>query len=194
MATYKFTGRVLPAFKEFTIVGNLNVHLEDEVDPPLKIIIDASVGITKGVIEVTCESNLYGSDNYDGHVDVKAKYLAQSIVNCYAFAKGMKLDVIFENVVKPDGIKYNIQAYRADLEPLVTALKGPHEGVDITSMLWVVLRNPTIFALFQDLVGSLDSSQTLVNCARAIDGIRISMTPEEDKKSVENRPRQSQYQ
>jgi len=181
MATFRFTGKVLPTFKEFTMIGSFTANWNEQIDPPVSLVMSATLTITKGIIEVVCESNLFGNDNYDGHVDWRAHYLAQSVLSCYAFAKGLKLDAIFETVIKPDGIKYNIQAYRSDLEPLVTALRGPDEGVDITSMLLLLLPSPTVFALFKDLVGSLDSKESLVNCARAIDGIREYMSPGTDK-------------
>jgi len=182
MAKFIFHGRVLPVFKEFTMVGRTDIHIEDDIGDPVRLAMDASIGITKGIIEVICESNLHGSDNYDGHVDLKANYPAKSVVNSYAFAKGIQLEAILETVVKPDGIKYNIQAHRPELEPLVTALHY-HSGdrVDITPLLHLSVPNPIIFAVFKDLVGALDSGETLVNCARAIDGIREYMFPGDNK-------------
>jgi hypothetical protein len=147
------------------MIGSVSAHWEDEIEPTVKLIMDASATITKGAIEVICESNLSGSDNYDGHVDWKANYLARSIVNSYAFAKGMYLNAILETVVKPDGIKYNIQAHRPNLEPLVTALHVGHDGgVDITPLMLLALRDPIIFVALKDLIGSVDSGETLVNC------------------------------
>jgi|SRR5580658_1716005 hypothetical protein len=185
MATFRFAGRVFPVFNDFTMIGSVSTHWEDEIEPAVKLIMDASVSINRGIIEVVCESNLSRSDNYDGQVDWRAGRLARSVVNSYAFAKAIYLEAILETVVKPDGIKYNIQARRPELEPLVTALHvGSDGGVDIKPLLLLALRDPTIFVALKDLVGSMDAHETLVNCARAVEGIRESMTPASDRKQA----------
>jgi hypothetical protein len=185
MAMFRFAGRVFPVFNQFTAISSVSAHWEDEIEPAVKLVMDASVTIDKGVIEVVCESNLWGSENYDGQVDWRAGNLARSVVNSYAFAKAIYLESILETVVKPDGIKYNIQARRPELEPLVTALHvGSDGGVDIKPLLLLVLKEPTMFVVLQDLIGSLDAHETLVNCARAVEGIRHSMAPGADRKQA----------
>jgi hypothetical protein len=183
MAKYTFHGRVLPIFMEFTMMGSLAARWEDDIGGPVKQIMDASISITKGAIEIVCESNLFGTDNYDGHVDLKANYLAKTVLNCYGFAKGMILRAVLETVIKPDGIKYNIKAHRPDLEPLVTALhSGSDGGVDIHPVLSTVMTNPTIFVAIKDIVEAISATETPVNCARAIEAIREAMAPANDRK------------
>jgi hypothetical protein len=184
MAKYTFHGRVLPTFMEFTMIGSLTSHWEDDIGGPVKQIVDASVSITKGIIEIVCESNLFGTDNYDGHVDLKTNYLAKAVINCYGFAKGMLLHAVLETVIKPDGIKYNIKPHRPNLEPLVTALHSSSDGgVNIQPVLSTVMTNPTIFVAVKDLVEGISATETPVNCARAIEAIRESMAPANDRKT-----------
>jgi hypothetical protein len=183
MAKYIFHGTVLPVFMEFTMIGSLTAHWEDEIGGPVKQIMDASLSITKGVITIVCESNLFGTGNYDGNVDLKANYLAKGVLNCYGFAKGMILRAVLESVIKPDGIKYNIKAHRPDLEPLVTTLHSSSDGaVDIHPVLSTVMTNPTIFVAVKDLVEGISATETPVNCARAIEAIRESMSSANDRK------------
>lgn len=164
-------------------MGPISVHWEDDIGGPVKQIMDASISITRGTIEIVCESNLFGTDNYDGHVDLKANYLAKTVVNCYGFAKGMILSAILETVIKPDGIKYNIKAHRSNLEPLVTALhSGPDGGVDIRPILSTVMTNPTIFVAVKDLVEGISATETPVNCGRAVEAIRESMITVNDRR------------
>jgi len=185
MAKFIFNGRVLPTFKEFTMVGSTTANWNDPIDPPVSLVMSATTSITKGVVEVICESNLFGTENYDGHVHLRANDLARTIVNCYAFGKGMGLSVIFETVIKPDGIKYNIQGHRPDLEPLVTVLRSRHDGgVDIYGILPIVMADPTIFVALNDLIDSITQVQDApVKCGRAIDAIRHSMAPAHDRKA-----------
>jgi hypothetical protein len=60
MAKYVFRGKVLPVFMEFTMIGSLAAHWEDDIGGPVEQVMDASIAITKGVIEIVCESNLFG--------------------------------------------------------------------------------------------------------------------------------------
>jgi hypothetical protein len=66
--TFKFTGRVLPTFKEFTMIRSITAHWNDPIEPPVSLVMDATLGINKGIVEIVCESNLFGTENYDGRV------------------------------------------------------------------------------------------------------------------------------
>jgi len=178
MATFKFQGKVEPICNEFTLVGSLGAHWEDDIEAPVKLIMDASISFTKGIIEIVCESNLFGTDNYDGAVDWRANYLARSVLNCYAFATGTYLYPALETVVKPDGIKYIIQTRRSNLASLTTILQSHSDGgVDIHPILRLVMTNPTIFAALKDLIEAIPAYNTEVNCARAVEAIRQAMAP-----------------
>jgi hypothetical protein len=145
----------------------------------------AALTIDKGVVEVLCESSLSGTENYEGHVHLRANDLANAVVGSYAFAKGMGLSVLLETVVKPDGVRYNIQECRPDLEALVTVLHSRQDGgINITAILPIILSDPTIFVALNDLVSSLTRVQEApVKCGRAIDAIRHSMAPANDRKA-----------
>jgi hypothetical protein len=173
----------MPVFKEFTMIGSVSVRWEEDIGDPVKLILDASISINKAIIEIVCESNLFGTDNYDGHVDMKANYLAKSVINCYGFAKGMYLRAVLESVVKPNGTKYNIQADRANLEPLATAFHTDSDGsIDINQVLPTILKNPAVFMALKDIVEAIPAYESLVNCARSIEGIRQAMAPTSDRK------------
>lgn len=158
MAVFKLYARVLPAFIGFTMKGSVTAHWNDTVDPDpaILLVVNATLTITQGLVEIVCESNLFGTENYDGYVILRAHDLARAVVNSYAFAKGLSLSVFLESVIKPDGIKYNIQEHRPDLEPLVTVLSsGQDGGVDIQNVLPVILTDPTIVVALNDLISSL---------------------------------------
>jgi hypothetical protein len=145
----------------------------------------ATIAITNGVVEVLCESNLSGTESYEGHVGLRASNLANAVVSTYAFGKGMGLSVVLETVVKPDGITYNIEEKRPDLQPLVTVLHSRQDGgLDIMAILPIVLCDPTIFVALTDLIGSLTHAQEApIKCGRAIDAIRHAMAPANDRKA-----------
>jgi hypothetical protein len=187
MARFLFAGRVFPLFNEFCMEGCVNAHFEAELEPTAKLVMDASVMINKGVIQVTCESNLFGTEDYDGQVDWRANHLVRSVVSSYAFATATHLEPVLESVIKPDGIKYNIQARREALRPLVTALhvgsRGGNDIVDIKPLLTLALQNPTIFVALKDLVDGINAGETVVNCGRAIEGLRTCLAPANDRKA-----------
>jgi hypothetical protein len=183
MGNFKFIGRVLPPVEDFTLVGTVSAKWVNEISPSLKQEVETSLSITKSVVCVDCESNLFGTDDYDGHVDLYANDLARAVVNSYAFAKGLGLSVLLETVVKPDGIKYNIRNTRPELEPLVTAMHSSADGgVDIHEVFPIVLKDPTISVALNDLISSLTQGQEApVKCGRAVDAIRHSMAPANDR-------------
>lgn len=184
MGTFTFTGKVLPFFKQFTMIGSVSIHFEEQIEPKVTLIMDASVSINKGIVEVICDSNLFGNDNYDGHVDLKANYLAKAIVNTYGFAQGLGLSVVLEQVKKPDGITYNIHANRPHLQTLVSVLQSsPHGGVDVRTVMEIILQNPTIFVALNDLISAISFTPNApLYCGRAVDAIRQSMAPTKDRK------------
>jgi hypothetical protein len=184
MATFRFAGRVLPTFKEFTLIGAVTANWNDPIDPPTSLIMSATLSITKGIVEILCDSNLFGTENFDGHVDLRANDLATSVVNCYAFAKGMGLKVVLDTVIKPDGILYNIHSHRPYLESLVTVLGLSRDGgIDIQGVLPIIMANPTIFVALDDLISAVTEAREVpLKCGRAIDAIRYSMAPAVERK------------
>jgi hypothetical protein len=58
MATFVFAGKVLPISANFTMAGAINFHWENtgmDVDPAVKLVMDASLMIAKAAIEIRCE-------------------------------------------------------------------------------------------------------------------------------------------
>jgi hypothetical protein len=140
MPEYRFSGKVLPLFKEFTMIGEVGCAWNDLIDPPNVLHMTASVSIKKGIVDVLCESNLSGSDEYDGQVQRRAIDLATSVVASYGFIKGMGLTVTFETVTKPDRILYNINPHYPRLEALVTAGRSQADGgVNVQPIMEIAL-------------------------------------------------------
>jgi hypothetical protein len=185
MPTYRFSGKVLPIFKQFTMGGAREANWKDVIDPPNILEMKATLTINKGIIEVLCESNLPQTDEYDGQVHNRALDLAVAIVTTYGFAKGLGLTTVLETVIKPDGLLYNLHDYYPNLEALVTVLRAQEHGViDVDAVLQIVLSDPTIFIAMTDLVQSLTMfKEAPVRCARAVDAIRHYMAPQNDRKA-----------
>lgn len=185
MPTYKFSGRVLPLFNDFRVSTPVTANWNDPINPPISLAMTATLTIDNGIIDILCASNLSGTDDYDGQVYLRALDLASAVVSTYAFGKGIGLSVVLESVIKPDGIKYNIQERRPQLEALVTALHSRQDGgIDITAILPIILSDPTIFVALTDLIGSINhTKEAPVKCGRAVDAIRHYMAPQNDRKA-----------
>ncbi len=166
------------------MVGAVTANWNDPIDPPTSLIMSATLSITKGIVEIVCDSNLFGTENYDGHVDLRANDLAINVVNCYAFAKGLGLKIILDTVIKPDGVMYNIHSHRPYLEPLVTVLNSSCDGgVDIQGVLPIIMADPTIFVALDDLISAVTEAREVpLKCGRAIDAIRHAMAPTVERK------------
>jgi hypothetical protein len=177
VATYKFTGKVIPVTMDVTLKGATSAHWEDA---SLGLVLDVAVSITHSVLEIICESNLYGTNAIDGEVHLRALDTARGIVDVIGYAKGLGAGIILETAIKPDGVNYNIQVERPDLAALVTAFQpGPEEkSVDLAGMLQIVFSDPLVFMALNDLVTSIAlPHHAPVNCGRAIEAIRELMTP-----------------
>ena len=181
MATFRFFGRVLPKSSNMTLTGFVIKHWDD---PSIGLSMDARLIIKDSVVEVFCDSNLSGNDNYDGHVHFHAMDLARSVVNGFAYARGLGFAIILDSVIKPDGIEYDINDQRPDLAELVTAFRtGSQQGsVDLSGMLEIILTEPLIFLSLNDLVSSIAAPQHApVNCGRVVEAIRELMSPGDRK-------------
>jgi hypothetical protein len=187
MGTFIYTGKVLPTSANFTMTGSLTTHWEAagiDPDPSIKLVMDTALTITSAVVEVHCESNLFGTENYDGHVQFRVVDAVRAVVDSYAYSRGLGLSVILETVVKPDGIKYNIEDKRPDLTVLVTAFgSSSRDGIkagiiDLTGVLQIIFSDPLVRVALNDLVSSLTLPQyATINCGRAIEAIRLLITP-----------------
>jgi hypothetical protein len=184
MAIFRFGGRVLPISQEFTMFGSLTVNWKDVIEPDVTLEMSASISITRGIVDILCDSNLHGNANADGQVHLRASDLANAVVNIYGFGKGVGLSVALENVVKPDGLKYTIEESKPDLAQFVTVLHPFKDArVDINPVLPIVLGDSTIFVALNDLVGSITRIQDApMKCGRAVDAVRHAMAPADDRK------------
>ena len=185
MSSYRFTGKVLPFFKQFTMMGPIQANWKDLIDPPNVLEMQATLTINRGIIGVLCESNLPQTNEYDGQVHSRALDLAVAVISSYGFAKGLGLTAVLETVVKPDGILYNIHDYHPNLEAIVTALRAQKDGViDVNLILQIVISDPTVFVALTDLIQSLVMlKEAPLRCGRAVDAIRHHMAPKNDRKA-----------
>lgn len=185
MGSYRFTGKVLPFFKQFTMVGPIQAKWKDNIDPPTVLEVQATLSISCGNIDILCESNLPQTVEYDGQVHSRALDLAVAVITSYGFAKGLGLSAVLETVVKPDGILYNLHDYHPNLESLVTALRAQNDGgIDVNLVMQIVMSDPTVFVALTDLVQSLVMFKEVpLRCGRAVDAIRHHMAPRDDRKA-----------
>jgi hypothetical protein len=184
MHIYHFRGRVFPLFKEFTLAGEIEGHLKEQVGgSPAPLTIDARLTITKAAINIICESNASGEDCYT-RAYFFAYDLAHSVTGLYGFRNGLALSVLLETVTKPDGVLYNLHHYHPNLEGLVSVLTTQQDGgINIGDVLPIILSDPTIQVALTDLLETLEATREApFRCGRAVDAIRHSMVMGKERK------------
>jgi hypothetical protein len=165
--------------------GSVSASWKDPLTSTILLEMKATVTITKAIIDVACESNLGGTEEYDSQVLSRAFNLAATTVNIFAFSKGMGLSIVLETAVTPDGITRPIRANLPHLEPLATALKpNEHGGIDINTFLPIIISDPAVFIALHDLVGCIVRVQDApLRCGRAVEAIRYAMFPADNRRA-----------
>jgi hypothetical protein len=179
MPTVIFRGRVLPEFTGITISLPL---LVDWTSPDKTKAIHFDLSIKKGAIVAKCTVPDYETD----YLQFLTKYtfgFVESAVNVVAFAQGSGLFIILDTAEEPSGRVVALYPKQDILEKEVTSYTL---GAGLWEMLQIVMSDSRIFQALNDLITSIRIPATgMVDCARAIEGIRHIISPSESDRSVQ---------
>lgn len=189
MALLKFYGRILPPppIINLTMKDLPSIHWEDK---ELGLVMDLSMSIVDSEVIVSCESNLYSTQDEMSEIYKRVFDMARSAVDCFSYVKGVGLSVILERFIPPNGISTNILVERPELASLVTAfdLNPSNKGSNFEAMYAIVISEPNLFLALNDLIASITvSHHAAVNCGRAIEAIREVIMPSGSDRSRRNR-------
>jgi hypothetical protein len=189
MALFRFYGRILPPapITRLSMKDLPSVHWEDK---ELGLILDVNMSIVDSEVIMTCESNLYSTQEDLSEVYKRVFDTARAAVDCFAYIKGMGLGVVLERVIPPNGIQHNILVERPELAKLVTAfdLNRENRGNNFDAMYKIAISDPNVFLAVNDLIASIAvSHQAAVNCGRAIEAMREAITPSGSDRTKRNK-------
>jgi len=164
MPTVRFTGRVLPAARNFCIACRPTFSWKAD---DLGLEMTFRVNIQDGNVRIECEVNRFDKTAHFMPLFLRAYDIVTACVDLAAFANGEVLTVVLESFTDPTGASIPIATRRPSLAALVTAARP--DTRDFEKILRIVLAEPALFMALRDLIEALSSPQrAAVICARAI--------------------------
>jgi hypothetical protein len=171
MPTFRFGGRVLPLHGELTL-PIASFHWEDNSG----LTSDTTVSIIKSEIEILSETSRGEMVIDQKQIFIRAHDSARAMVDSYSFVTGNGLTVFLSKVILADGKELLIDSNVPELARLVTAFDlDPSRFPELLTM---VLSDSTLLMAMHDLISSITLPHSaVVNCFRAVEGIRRLIAP-----------------
>lgn len=170
MAKITFSGRVIGA--NTNMKGPLNVRADPQLIGPAFI---ASITIVDSVVKAECDVPDYkDSDLMD--VLLQVRHLVTSVVDILIFSSCTALTVILERV-RVDEKQGPIKIMGPpEIHGLCTAIESSNQ---LPVALELILSEQHLALTLRDLVSAImDNNNSLVSCARAVEGIRHMVADE----------------
>ncbi|HXC02667.1 MAG TPA: hypothetical protein VNU49_08455 [Opitutaceae bacterium] len=169
MPKVQFIGRVFPdASKVSATAPDLNWKQED-------IGLDATfrIKISDSVVNINCDITKFESDTFV-HLFMRVLDLSRALVNMVAFTSGYGLTVVLDAFIDPNGTSSLIAMIDPSLPPLCTSFSmDPARQKDFGTLCQIVLTEPQVFFALNELIGAISVPHvSLINCARAMDGLK----------------------
>jgi hypothetical protein len=175
MPTIHYLGDVVPSNHiKLTATGMPQPHYHST---EFGIDADINVSIIDSIVDVTCTMSRYEPSHFP-HLHKIAFDMARATVHLYTFASGNTLAVIFNWFIDVDGTKRPLLIQHQQLAQFCKAFSltpGPGEW-GIGEAANVVFSDHMVFTALDHLVGAVSHhSETVVNCARAIETLRTAV-------------------
>jgi hypothetical protein len=186
---FLFKGRVLPEFVDLNVWKAPSVHFFEPPYPPELpngLTIDYSIAINHSIISLICtveQSPVESSWIYN-----RAVGLVRALVDLHSFATGTPLAVILDTVIGPDGVENKILLTNPQVAGIcgITVPDASKPGAfGFGDSLEILFREPELFLALRDLISGITYPNcAAVDCARAVDGLRIIMCPDPNDKKT----------
>ena len=131
---------------------------------------------------LTCEIKQWTPDLLSW-VHNRVHMTAYSVIDLFSFASGTPHEFIIDTVTFPDGSEKSLVIHNPNLASLCT-FAAPKDGkMNLGDSLGVMLQNPNVYQCMRDLIrGVAQPNSAVIDCARAIEGIRYSFDPNPSKR------------
>lgn len=109
-------------------------------------------------------------------------------MDLHCFATGAPLSVILDTAIDPHGQAFTLRVIHPKLAKLCTVTvsnPGFPGALALGDVQDIVIREPRLFLALRDLISALTYTDVaVVDCARAIEGLRNIMVPDEDREKA----------
>lgn len=176
MPFVQFVGRVLPTSVEISIEG-VTYTAKLNYGAPWNNSVSYTIGIKKSIVTVLCETDRYEREVHFEQLYQNAFRWASMVVDTVAFAHCVGISLEMHEFIDHDGKAKSIFPATPTIKPKSNAIVLS-DHADFFSILRKLSQNPFAIRAMRDLIGSLTSFQfASISCARAIETIRRSMSP-----------------
>jgi hypothetical protein len=185
MPIVHFRGRTLPEFTDLTI-SNLPV-MEFKEPPllpllPLGLTVRYTITVEHSQIDIRCDASPYNESLFSW-VRNRAFVVLHALVDLHSFTTGVPMAVILDKVVYPDGTEKHLLPSNPHLVGLSSLANTSGDSVNLGDALRIVIRDTALIASLRDLISAIGNAGTAaIDCARAIEGIRVILLPDSNKK------------
>lgn len=169
---YQFQGRVLPMGTKIGMGKPISVNLTYLNKSPISL----SIALVDSRVTVDCESVVPMTQEIFSDAYFGAMNLAHLVIDLACFHRGLALTVVLESWTDPLGVRKEI----GSAEPAVAGISTSFDTeTKLVAPLELLLAEPEVWEALHDLTQSLvGRSNTVINCARAVEGIRHLLAPE----------------
>lgn len=175
-----FRGSVLP--EHFS--GRLNINGL----PSIRCVTDSgnnvaelTLDITESKVSVRCRTKTFDAETHLSTLSMHAYNIARAAVDSWCFSSGIGLMVHLGKVVHPNGEEHNLAPQAEHVLGLCTAFNLDPSAQSLGSyqeMVRIIISDQYVLMALNDLVASIHQFDlAAINCARAIEALRTSMTP-----------------
>lgn len=171
MPKVTFVGRVFPACYQISLTDRNPL---DWIWQEENIVLHFGVSIEKSIARVDCTLERFKPD-YIAEIHRRSFDIVRSAVNLAGFCSGVGYTVVFERFVDTLGKESMFAPQDPSLASLCTSFSlAPQQGKMPFGSMWdLVVADPALFLALDDLIVSITlPHHSVVNCARAVEGLR----------------------
>jgi hypothetical protein len=160
--------------------------LRSSIRSPVLDMTSATTGLRAGfkvtvqdsIINVECYLEKYGPEHFGDILNGAYDY-ARTLTNLIGFATGIRVSVVFEYAILPDGVLTPVMPSTPTLASLCTAYGlETEQREDLLSVIQMVMTDRNLYRSFNDLIDTqIIPHISLVNSARVIESARRMIAP-----------------
>jgi len=172
MPIYQLRGYLLPPHRKLTVPVDIHLPWGDDTGFSSNI----TVKIIDSQVDITCETTRLATPEEEMQLRFRSLDTARWMVGCASFITGLGVTVVLTKMIKPGGVEFPLDFENPNLARLVTA--HTLDPQSYTEMVTSISDLKMVFAM-NDLIESITAPHVgVVNCCRAVEGIRLMMTPQ----------------
>jgi hypothetical protein len=170
-------GRVFPPVVKVNIKDLPPV---DWVEQNGGLVMHITTRIQNSIVDVEFDLNVYTETNFPALL-MRAWDLSRAAVDIFCYSTGWGLTVYLDTKIEPDGTESQILPQMLDLAKYCTAfdLSPQNTGPNNYDAFYrIIVVEPGLFMALNDLIVSITiPHHASINCARAVEGLRVLMVP-----------------